>query len=132
MPQFVMKHRGKGLGDWLMETILMHPDIQEYQSIYLLIADAPGLHEDFVFDRVRDPQMFIVRKLTTILAKDNQKDGTPGGEEKNHGGGAAKKWDFGTGKQRRDNGEKNGSKDNREDTEKKNIKESKAKKNRNA
>lgn len=53
-------HRGHGLGKWLMETIMMHPDLQEYRSFHLQTGDAHGLYEQFGFKRVEDAATFMI------------------------------------------------------------------------
>jgi ribosomal protein S18 acetylase RimI-like enzyme len=41
--------RGRGLGSWMVETIVAHPDFQELRRIALLTRDAQGLYERFGF-----------------------------------------------------------------------------------
>ncbi|MEM8860731.1 MAG: GNAT family N-acetyltransferase [Chloroflexota bacterium] len=53
-------HRGKGLGKWLMETIMAHPDLQEYRSFNLRTGDAHGLYKQFGFETVEDPSTFMI------------------------------------------------------------------------
>ena len=44
-------HRGHGLGVWLMETVLAHPDLQGIRRLSLTTRDAHGLYEKFGFTR---------------------------------------------------------------------------------
>ncbi len=53
-------HRGRGLGKWLMETIMMHPELQEFRNFYLLTDDAHRLYEQYGFETIEDPS-FIMR-----------------------------------------------------------------------
>jgi ribosomal protein S18 acetylase RimI-like enzyme len=41
--------RGSGLGSWMVETFLAHPDLQGLRRITLLTRDAQGLYERFGF-----------------------------------------------------------------------------------
>ncbi len=41
--------RGQGLGRWLIECILAHPDFQSLRRIALVTLDAQGLYEPFGF-----------------------------------------------------------------------------------
>ena len=41
--------RGSGLGSWMVETFLAHPDLQGLRRITLLTRDAQGLYEKFGF-----------------------------------------------------------------------------------
>jgi ribosomal protein S18 acetylase RimI-like enzyme len=42
-------HRGRGLGRWMIETLLEHPDLQRLRRIALLTRDAQWLYEPFGF-----------------------------------------------------------------------------------
>lgn len=42
-------HRGRGLGEWLVECILAHPDLQHLRRLALLTRDAPDLYTRFGF-----------------------------------------------------------------------------------
>ncbi|MCB0518171.1 MAG: GNAT family N-acetyltransferase [Lewinellaceae bacterium] len=44
--------RGQGLSQWLIETILAHPDLQELDSWMLITEDAHTLYEKFGFKAV--------------------------------------------------------------------------------
>ena len=49
---FVLEpHRGRGLGKWLVQTVLAHPDLSELRFL-LGTADAHGLYERFGFEPV--------------------------------------------------------------------------------
>lgn len=41
--------RGSGLGSWMVETFLAHPDLQGLRRITLLTRDAQSLYEKFGF-----------------------------------------------------------------------------------
>ena len=42
--------RGQGLGRWLLECVLAHPDFQNLRRISLLISDAQSLYLPFGFE----------------------------------------------------------------------------------
>lgn len=42
-------HRGRGLGKWLVATVLQHPDLTVARRIVLATADAHSLYERFGF-----------------------------------------------------------------------------------
>jgi GNAT superfamily N-acetyltransferase len=47
---FVLEsHRAKGLGKWLMEVIMGHPDLQGLRRWTLATRDAHGLYRQFGF-----------------------------------------------------------------------------------
>lgn len=48
--------RGKGLGKWLVEHILGHPDLQGLRRWMLLTSDAHGLYEHYGFRLVKHPE----------------------------------------------------------------------------
>ena len=60
---FVLEpHRGRGLGVWLVETLLGHPRLQGLRIVTLNTADAHGLYERFGF--VRDGDRRMVRQVS--------------------------------------------------------------------
>lgn len=50
-------HRGRGLGVWLVESLLAHPDLQGLRSIVLATRDAHGLYERFGFEPIDERLM---------------------------------------------------------------------------
>jgi GNAT superfamily N-acetyltransferase len=44
-------HRGRGLGVWLIESLLSHPDLRRVRRVLLATADAHGLYRRFGFER---------------------------------------------------------------------------------
>ena len=56
---FVLEgHRGRGLGVWLAETVLSHPDLGGVRRFMLGTADAHGLYERFGFEPA-DPRRLM-------------------------------------------------------------------------
>ena len=63
---FVVKeHRGKGLGKWLIESILNHRDLQGLRRLMLATQDAHGLYEMFGFTALTSPE-----KMMELLVPD--------------------------------------------------------------
>jgi GNAT superfamily N-acetyltransferase len=59
---FVLEdHRGQGLGAWLMETMLAHPDLQGLRRWILATRDAHGLYAKFGFTPVADVSRLMNR-----------------------------------------------------------------------
>lgn len=54
-------YRGKGLGIWLMETIMSHPELQGFRNWMLATRDAHGLYAKFGFRPLEFPER-IMRK----------------------------------------------------------------------
>ncbi|HET7144314.1 MAG TPA: GNAT family N-acetyltransferase [Anaerolineales bacterium] len=48
-------YRAHGLGKWLMETIMSHPDLQGLRRWTLVTRDAHGLYKQFGFDSLANP-----------------------------------------------------------------------------
>lgn len=48
-------HRGRGLGKWLIETLLAHPDLQGLRRLGLVTRDAHGLYRPFGFGALATP-----------------------------------------------------------------------------
>jgi GNAT superfamily N-acetyltransferase len=53
--------RGEGLGKWLMETVISHPEIQGLRRWVLATRDAHGLYEQFGFTELKFPDRWMER-----------------------------------------------------------------------
>lgn len=53
------EHRGKGLGKWMVETILAHPSLQGLRRIMLATRDAHALYAPFGFKPLATPESFM-------------------------------------------------------------------------
>jgi GNAT superfamily N-acetyltransferase len=53
--------RGRGLGVWMVETLLAHPDLQGLRQVVLATRDAHGLYERFGF--ARETETTMARRL---------------------------------------------------------------------
>jgi GNAT superfamily N-acetyltransferase len=61
---FIAEHqRRKGLGKWLVEHILGHPDLQGLRRWMLLTRDAHGLYERYGFGLAKHPEK-VMEKLS--------------------------------------------------------------------
>ena len=49
------EHRGRGLGKWLIETVMGHPDLQGLRRFFLGTADAHALYERYGFRALAEP-----------------------------------------------------------------------------
>lgn len=54
--------RGQGLGKWLMETMLAHPELQGLRIWFLYTRDAHGLYRQYGFTEMRDPTRGMERR----------------------------------------------------------------------
>jgi len=55
------EHRGKDLSKWLMETILMHPELQGFRRWVLATKDAHELYRKFGFQELNRPERWMER-----------------------------------------------------------------------
>jgi GNAT superfamily N-acetyltransferase len=51
--------RGRGLGRWLMETVLAHPDLQGLRRFLLITRDAHGLYRPLGFREPANPSGYL-------------------------------------------------------------------------
>ena len=49
-------HRGRGLGKWLIETVMAHPDLQGLRRFQLVTRDAHGLYSRHGFAAPAHPE----------------------------------------------------------------------------
>lgn len=54
-------YRGKGLGKWLVEVILSHPDLQRFRRWVLATKDAHELYRQFGFIELKRPERWMER-----------------------------------------------------------------------
>ena len=60
---FVLEaHRGQGLGKWLVEVILSHPDLQGLRRWMLATRDAHDLYRRYAFTELARPAIFMERR----------------------------------------------------------------------
>ncbi len=59
---FVLEEmRGRGLGKWLMECMVSHPNVAEVNRFFLATDDAHGLYKQFGFEGVSNPEKLMVK-----------------------------------------------------------------------
>ena len=52
-------YRAHGLGKWLIQTILEHPDLEEMRRWLLVTNDAHGLYKQYGFTALEDPEHWM-------------------------------------------------------------------------
>ena len=52
----IESHRGKGIAKWLVQSILVHPDLQGLRRISLITRDAHGLYAQLGFKPLAHPE----------------------------------------------------------------------------
>ena len=52
-------YRARGLGKWLMQTIMNHPDLVDVRRWLLVTSDAHGLYSQFGFSLLADPEKWM-------------------------------------------------------------------------
>jgi GNAT superfamily N-acetyltransferase len=62
-------YRGRGLGKWLMETILAHPELQGLRRFLLATRDAHGLYSQYGFTPLENPAGWM-EKFNPSVKKD--------------------------------------------------------------
>lgn len=58
-------HQGKGLGKWLIQTIVEHADLQDIRTFSLATKDAHGLYEQFGFKPLAEPHKRMLKVYRT-------------------------------------------------------------------
>jgi GNAT superfamily N-acetyltransferase len=60
---FVLEeHRGRGIGKWLVEVILSHPDLQGLRRWMLATRDAHDLYRRYAFTELARPGIFMEKR----------------------------------------------------------------------
>jgi GNAT superfamily N-acetyltransferase len=52
-------HRGRGLGKWLIEVVMSHPDLQGLRRFQLVTRDAHGLYRRHGFREPANPERYM-------------------------------------------------------------------------
>jgi GNAT superfamily N-acetyltransferase len=59
---FVLEeYRGRGLGKYLMQTVIAHPDLIGIRRFMLATRDAHGLYEQYGFESLSAPERWMER-----------------------------------------------------------------------
>jgi predicted GNAT family N-acyltransferase len=62
-------HRGHGLGKWLMECIMQHPQLQGLRRWSLVTQDAHGLYAPFGFTPLQAPEKYMELHRPNVYEK---------------------------------------------------------------
>lgn len=63
MDAFISKeYRGKGLGKYLIDTIVSHPELKGVNGIGLRTNDAHALYKEFGFEEIPNPETWMLKK----------------------------------------------------------------------
>ncbi|MCM3690549.1 GNAT family N-acetyltransferase [Neobacillus niacini] len=64
MDVFVLpEYRGRGLSKWMIETMVAESELKEVRKMMLCTYDAHGLYEQYGFQTLDDPEIFMQRKI---------------------------------------------------------------------
>ena len=55
------EERGRGLGVWLMESMVAHPELQGLRRFVLATRDAHELYRKVGFEELPEPGRFMIR-----------------------------------------------------------------------
>ncbi len=61
--------RGRGLGTWLMEAVMAHPDLQGLRRWILATRDAHGLYRKIGFTELSQPDRLMERVVPDIYRR---------------------------------------------------------------
>lgn len=53
------EYRGHGLGKWLIQTVMEHPELKDIRRWLLVTTDAHGLYQQFGFKTIEDPERWM-------------------------------------------------------------------------
>lgn len=62
-------YRGRGLGKWIMETLVTHPNLQGLRRWSLMTKDAHGLYAQFGFTPLAQPDRSMERTDPGVYAR---------------------------------------------------------------
>lgn len=65
----VEDQRGRGLGAWLVESVLAHPELQGLRRWLLATRDAHALYRRFGFTAIADPTTLLTRHDPDIYTR---------------------------------------------------------------
>jgi N-acetylglutamate synthase-like GNAT family acetyltransferase len=64
MDVFVLpEYRGVGLSKWMIETMVEQSELKDVRKMMLCTFDAHGLYEQYGFQTLDDPEIFMQRKI---------------------------------------------------------------------
>lgn len=59
--------RGRGLGKWLVEVVMSHPEVQNLRRWILATRDAHGLYRQFGFENPAQPESYMEKLDATAI-----------------------------------------------------------------
>lgn len=62
------EYRGKGLSKWLMECVVIHPELQGLRRWILATSDAHELYKKYGFTELKRPEIFMERHAPNVYA----------------------------------------------------------------
>jgi len=68
------EHRGKGLGKWLVECVMQHPDLQGFRRWILATLDAHELYGQYGFTALSRPEVFMEKCDPNVYASARSTD----------------------------------------------------------
>lgn len=66
------EYRGRGLGRWLVETMLAHPELQGLRRWLLATRDAHALYRGFGFAELAEPGVYMTRRTLGAYTQENR------------------------------------------------------------
>lgn len=72
----IEEYRGRGLSNWLMESIVAHPDLQGLRRWTLATRDAHGLYAKYGFTPLEAPDRFMERHNPRVYSNPSQSSET--------------------------------------------------------
>lgn len=75
------EHRGRGVGKWLVETVLAHPDLQSLRRLMLSTRDAEGLYTRYGFQTPAEPSGILQIRRPNPYATTAAPERQPGVED---------------------------------------------------
>lgn len=67
--------RGLGLGRWLMEAVMAHPDLQGFRRWLLATSTAPWLYEKLGWTPLKRPEIFMEIFVPDVYTRRDEKRG---------------------------------------------------------
>ncbi|HEU4542061.1 MAG TPA: GNAT family N-acetyltransferase [Jiangellaceae bacterium] len=71
------QHRGRGLGRFVVEALLEHPDMSGLRRLMLATADAHELYRSYGFEDLADPESYLVRRVPPEVLYSGGSGNTP-------------------------------------------------------
>jgi len=53
------EYRAHGLGKWLIQTVMEHPDLKDVRRWLLVTSDAHGLYKQYGFTSIEEPERWM-------------------------------------------------------------------------